>query len=761
MRGSKMELIYRVSKSLQRSIRAKKTAGIELSDAYNAVAGRRRVRTASRSHSGSLAATANLSRTAQRGNKLKFMAAVNLRVALTLMIGVLWAGAANAIGVGAADVRSSLGERLQILIPIFNVENPDSLLVSASTDMFENDPERRLVATLERSNSQLAVVVSTPWALMEPYVQFTLELQDGSIQQKKDIIVLLEYRPGLSRTDPLRVPNTTVAESDSSRALAEPDISAVPSARDYSYAAPGQPAAAAGDLVEGAIMGPYEWAEAGQIPAKFGAVLDGQSLWRVARRINEAMGVSVEQMMVALYEANPQAFYGTSTKTLKAGSYLNIPAPQVVARRTERQALNRLDELDNGASPQRIRESDQQVQATPAVNEVAAEQGSTFRVGSNAEIENQANASARAPRNAAKVDVNDKESVIDALSRTIGDLMRDNIDKEQRLQSLEARLQSVENTLDSVGLLAAEGKFLEASSSTSSADVPSEAALVDLETDAEAEVEAEPEAEVEPETKSEPAIVADVANQLAAQNKSSRSSWWWALLPLGLLGLWLGFRARRDIVAGNGTDLFAAEGDSYDEIEEPSVYIEGRKPQAPNFEEYQTDNDYSVLKSQRSQQPEESVEIEGVSYHEYDQEESLERFSQNIAKRDAAKLSAKSGSTADADAAHTLEYEAGDSTGYANGEAADKSSATDLVKQIDSLIEERRFTEARDLLDINRGKQLDEANYHFHRLRLLLEKSDEHGFYEYFNLVEAKFQDVDQELKMDLADLVARLNQQQ
>jgi hypothetical protein len=83
----------------------------------------------------------------------------------------------------------------------------------------------------------------------------------------------------------------------------------------------------------------------------------------------------------------------------------------------------------------------------------------------------------------------------------------------------------------------------------------------------------------------------------------------------------------------------------------------------------------------------------------------------------------------------------------------------EIIKDLDELIAEERFDEVRDLLDMFRGKQLDEANYHFQRLRLLLEEKDEHGFYEYFNMVENKFQDVDGDLKMDLANLVSRLNQ--
>ena len=49
------------------------------------------------------------------------------------------------------------------------------------------------------------------------------------------------------------------------------------------------------------------------------------TLWKIAEQASRQAGVSVEQMMIAMYEENPHAFYKENVHALLAGKTLKIP----------------------------------------------------------------------------------------------------------------------------------------------------------------------------------------------------------------------------------------------------------------------------------------------------------------------------------------------------------------------------------------------------------------------------------------------------
>lgn len=62
------------------------------------------------------------------------------------------------------------------------------------------------------------------------------------------------------------------------------------------------------------------------------------SLWKVAEKVNTNKDVSIEQMMMALYEANPDAFFEKNVNALKAGETLDIPGTEVILKLSQNQA---------------------------------------------------------------------------------------------------------------------------------------------------------------------------------------------------------------------------------------------------------------------------------------------------------------------------------------------------------------------------------------------------------------------------------------
>lgn len=231
---------------------------------------------------------------------------------------------ASALMIGASKVSSHIGEPLSVSVPISNFTSVENVNVRVSVDSTSIISYKNLTATLVENNGNrdAAVEVRTLQPINEPYFVFSLKLIDGQYNAEKDFTVLLDLRQRNSDTiKPLSLPVTPKRKTIDT--LKASNVSQE--------------------------MGPYDWAKPGDEPIRFGAVLDGQSLWRVARRINNAFDVSVEQVMIALYDANPDAFYTTSINSLKAGSYLSIPDETTIKHFSQNQAKARLDALSENA----------------------------------------------------------------------------------------------------------------------------------------------------------------------------------------------------------------------------------------------------------------------------------------------------------------------------------------------------------------------------------------------------------------------------
>ncbi|WP_374604537.1 FimV/HubP family polar landmark protein [Arenimonas sp.] len=65
-------------------------------------------------------------------------------------------------------------------------------------------------------------------------------------------------------------------------------------------------------------------------PGQYGPVADGQTLWSIANSARPDPAVTVNQMMLALQRANPEAFIDDNINQLKRGAVLRIPAADEV-----------------------------------------------------------------------------------------------------------------------------------------------------------------------------------------------------------------------------------------------------------------------------------------------------------------------------------------------------------------------------------------------------------------------------------------------
>jgi pilus assembly protein FimV len=72
---------------------------------------------------------------------------------------------------------------------------------------------------------------------------------------------------------------------------------------------------------------------------EYGPTLANDTLWSIAERVRGQSNASVEQMIIAIYEANPQAFNRGNVFGLTTGKMLKIPSPEAVQKLTRNQAL--------------------------------------------------------------------------------------------------------------------------------------------------------------------------------------------------------------------------------------------------------------------------------------------------------------------------------------------------------------------------------------------------------------------------------------
>ncbi|GAB6142332.1 motility hub landmark protein FimV [Methylosoma difficile] len=71
------------------------------------------------------------------------------------------------------------------------------------------------------------------------------------------------------------------------------------------------------------------------------------TLWGIAQRVNRGSDASVEQMMIAIYQNNPQAFFKQNVNALMAGKRIKVPDRNTVIQLSRKQALAEFNQQNN------------------------------------------------------------------------------------------------------------------------------------------------------------------------------------------------------------------------------------------------------------------------------------------------------------------------------------------------------------------------------------------------------------------------------
>lgn len=259
--------------------------------------------------------------------QLHKLAAVGLTVTLSSISSVF------ALGLGEVTWKSNLNQPLDAEIAVYdakNVSNKELVVkIASDADFAKAGIERPFVLNdlvftpMINSNGKGVIKITSKHPIQEPYLDFLLHVTWATGQTLREYTLLIDppaYEP-VNVVAPVRAkPIVSNVKKNT-----QPLINKAP--RSYT------PSKAK--------------AQTGTVRA-----YRGSSLWLLAER-SRSRGVSINQAMLAIYEANPDAFIDGKMSLLKEGAVLRIPKAEEMRKTTALAAQEQVLANVNGKAAQR------------------------------------------------------------------------------------------------------------------------------------------------------------------------------------------------------------------------------------------------------------------------------------------------------------------------------------------------------------------------------------------------------------------------
>jgi len=351
---------------------------------------------------------------------------------------VLLCAPIQAFGLGLGDITldSSLNEPLQASIALNAVQQGDLVNFKAnvaSAETFKRYGLDRpaflgsLRFEVSTAGAQPRLLVRSTSAITEPFVTFLVEANWGSGRLLREYTVLLDppvFNPQ-SAAPPIQAPQTATSQAARGSGF-------VPRREPAPAPAPRRPVAAA-------IAG-----------TSYGPVRRNETLWAIADGARSGSGLTINQMMIAIYRANPDAFLG-NINLLKEGATLSLPAVGQAAQVSRQDAFTQAREHN-----QRWRAGGT-VARTPATSATApvaqAEDGRRLRL-----VAPEGGATDAASLSALQQQLQDEQSLNSELTQQIDSLRKELAESERLfnlrnsdLADMQARLAREQAAADTTG----------------------------------------------------------------------------------------------------------------------------------------------------------------------------------------------------------------------------------------------------------------------------------------------------------------------
>lgn len=284
---------------------------------------------------------------------------LRLPVALAFALG---ASNAFALGLGQVQVKSSLNQPLLAEIPVLENapgEAADLQIRLASSEAFARigleRPSAALLTSLSFEIVQGAagkpvIRITTPNRVNDPFVSLLIEAEWARGKLLREYTLLLD--------PPVAVPSR--ATPSETQALPQGDVRPAPSESLSTPPPMATPRAAAPTAAPSFAPG-----------ESYGPVNSGDSLWKIASQSIPDSSVNINQMMVAIQRANPDAFIGGNINRLRTGAVLRIPSRDEISAVGAREASQFVREQTSGDTPLQPVEADRSA-ARPASTSTSA-----------------------------------------------------------------------------------------------------------------------------------------------------------------------------------------------------------------------------------------------------------------------------------------------------------------------------------------------------------------------------------------------------
>lgn len=208
-------------------------------------------------------------------------------------------------------------------------------------------------------------------------------------------------------------------------------------------------------------------------PGQYGPVAPGQTLWSIANSVRPDASISVNQMMVALLRANPEAFGQENVNRLKQGSVLRVPGQDEATRLSATQAAELVNQqasawrTPRAAVPQPVEIATPSQNSNDAPPMAAAPARPSRAASSRLEIvPPSGNAAARGTQSGAaagaggtelraelvqaREDLAARTSEVDDLKSRVAELEKQDADRQRLIEMQDSQLKELQDRLKQV-----------------------------------------------------------------------------------------------------------------------------------------------------------------------------------------------------------------------------------------------------------------------------------------------------------------------
>lgn len=359
-----------------------------------------------------------------------------------------------ALGLGEMQVTSVINEPLSATIPVLNadaVQQSELIVALGSASDYEatgvswdfTHSELQFDVSTA-ANGSLVVNVTSSRPIREPYLNVLVQARWPAGRLLMEYTVLLDF-PVFSGG------GNSASASASSASTASSTISSVNEPAPQPVAAPRSAPAPAPEPVQAApaprlVSGAPTEQRIDTLATDEFRIQNGDTLWSLGGQVAQDLGVSRHQAMLAIREANPDAFIDGDINLLRSGSVVRVPPRNAAIARSEAQAAVDFAQAMSGAgrfadgTPLQSRVTDFRDEGgsdepgTAQFRLTAGTQGEAAAAGSGVE--------ALAEENQTLTDVNA------ALEEELAAAQITNRDLNERLQNLEEQIAVMEALIE-------------------------------------------------------------------------------------------------------------------------------------------------------------------------------------------------------------------------------------------------------------------------------------------------------------------------